>query len=274
MKSQPTEADGRGEGRGARQERERERGGAGEGNSGVSEEASGDGRCGGGGGSRRDRRRPHDVEQLAAVEGGGEQVRGADRGFDLPDPATSRSRRPPLPSSPMQAAVLRGAQPLLPRGLRSQDLDLPLLLLPQPFPSPLRRRLRDQRPRGAVPAVYHHRVRPPRIPRPRRRSRRGVAGVLVRARHMPHRGGAGIRQVRDAEGHRATPGQCSRGSHILRYAGACARAWILGSIQDLRVPWDKGTGQGADSRSARARPWAAGCRHGWRDSRLPQGNAF
>ena len=215
-------------------------------------------------GPGRPRRRPPHLERLAALQGGGEPLRRAARRRDLPGPLArvARLAAAPLPAAPLQAPLLGPPQPLRPRRLRCQDLDLPALLLPQPLPAPLRRHLRVQRPRRALPAVLHRRVPPRRrrpglrrAPPPGRSARAAAPGIPLRDRHLRHRGGARVRQDVHAEGRRAPAGARARRPRHVRDAGASARARVLRSQQDLRLPGHQGDLQGADFGSA----WVGGC---------------
>nr|CAD1824447.1 unnamed protein product [Ananas comosus var. bracteatus] len=93
---------------------------------------------------------------------------------------------------------------------------------------------------------------PPSSTRPRRSTPpRPAPRVPLRHRHLPHRGGARVRQIRHAPRHRPPPRPRPRRPRHVRDAGAPARAGLRGSVQDLRVPGDEGDLQGADLRSAR-----------------------
>lgn len=124
------------------------------------------------------------MERMAEHQSGSGQVRSAFSGDRNTIARFGINERTPL-RTPAVQDVQVGAQPFLSSGLRSEDMDVPLLFPTEPFPSALRFDLGDESTRGAVPAMHKRRVH-------FTRGERGVPCFPLSSRHLSHRRGARV----------------------------------------------------------------------------------
>mmetsp|Transcript_16287 Transcript_16287/g.50561 ORF Transcript_16287/g.50561 Transcript_16287/m.50561 type:complete len:334 (+) Transcript_16287:83-1084(+) len=168
------------------------------------------------------------MECLAQQQGRGDQVRGALRLPVQAAAADGADARGAIRPAALQE--LRGVpEPVRPRRLPGQAVDLPILLHAQPLPHTLREHLARVAARRAVPQLHHYRVH-------RAAAQPAAARLPLRAGCLPARARArgGARQP--YAGALAAARECARGPHHLRHARARARAGLCRVCQVVCLP--------------------------------------